>query len=74
TVALPKEKVFGPRTAKDYIEKCMFYMILGSQLSVAAATVFGNVCGDYNSSSHHMSIRATHSMTYRLSLIIFIKC
>ena len=38
-----KEKVFGPRTAKDSIEKCMFYMILGSELSVTTATVFGDV-------------------------------
>jgi hypothetical protein len=34
------KKIFGPRTAKDY-RKCMYYMFLGSELSVATATVFG---------------------------------
>jgi len=38
-----KEKVFGPRTAKDLYRKCVFYTFLGSGLSTNAATVSGNV-------------------------------
>jgi hypothetical protein len=41
---VPKKKVFDSRTTKDLYMMKMFIYILGSVLSVATATVSGNVC------------------------------
>jgi hypothetical protein len=51
-----KKKSLDLALPKTIIEKCMFYMILGSELSVSTATVFGDVYEEYNKCVHMLSI------------------